>query len=165
VPEIGAQAARDGGMATSMRSWALGQREHGNQPAYIYMYAHGHPYPPGARFADLDPATAGAYHTSEVPYFLLTQDVYNSIRETRAWTAVDRQLAEQMSDLLVAFASTGRPQTNALKLEPFDRKEVVTILDAPVKTLRFDSARMQFFATVDAPGAVGPATGGSRVRD
>jgi para-nitrobenzyl esterase len=163
--ELGAQAARDGGMATSMRSWALAQRQRGKQPAYIYMYAHPHPYPTGVRLADLDPATAGAYHTSEVPYFLLTQDVYNSIRETRAWTAADRLLAEQMSDLLIAFAGTGKPQTAAIKLEPFDTREVVTTLDTRITTFQFDPARMSFFATIDAPGAVGPAPGGARVRD
>jgi len=165
VRNLGAQAARDGGMATSIRSWALGQQQRGKSPVYIYMYAHPHPYAPGARFADLSPETAGAYHTSEVPYFLLTQDVYNSIRQTRAWTAADRQLADRMSDLLVEFAKTGRPQTPALALERFDKREVVTVLDSEFSTIRFDRARMDFFATVDSPGAVGPATGGSRVRD
>lgn len=165
VGEVGAQAARDGGMATSIRSWAVGQRQKGHAPVYIYMYAHAHPYAPGVRFADLDPATAGAYHTSEVPYFLLTQDVYNRFRQTRSWTEADRRLAEQMSDVLVAFARTGQPRTNALKLQPFDAKEVVTILDTEIETFRFDPKRMQFFATVEAPGAVGPAPGTPRARD
>jgi para-nitrobenzyl esterase len=163
--ENGALAARDGGMATSMRSWAVGQREKGRSPAYIYMFARAHPYSPGVRFADLNPATAGAYHTSEVPYFLLTQDVYNSLRQTRAWTSADRALAQRLSDLLVAFARTGRPETTELKLEPFDEREVVAVLDVEPSSFRFDPARMAFFATVDAPGAVGPPTGGSRVRD
>jgi para-nitrobenzyl esterase len=165
VARIGAQAARDGGMATSIRSWAVAQRRHGKSPAYVYMFARAHSYPPGVRLADLDPQTAGAYHTSEVPYFLLTQDVYNRIRETRAWTSEDRQLAADLSDLLVAFARTGVPDTAALKLKPFDASETVTVLDRPVTTLRFDRARMQFFSTVNAPGAVGPAPGGARARD
>lgn len=165
VAEIGAQAARDGGMATSIRSWAVAQRQKGREPVYIYMYAHGHPYASGARFADLNPATAGAYHTSEVPYFLLTQDVYNRLRETRAWTEADRRLADQMSDLLIAFARTGRPRTDALQLPAFDSNEVVTVLDTQVSTFRFDPKRMEFFETVDAPGAVGPAPGAPRARD
>lgn len=165
VREVGAQAARDGGMATSIRSWALAQRHKGREPVFIYMYAHPHPYVPGARFADLNPATAGAYHTSEVPYFLLTQDVYNRFRQTRAWTQADRGLAERMSDLLVAFAKNGQPRTTELELRPFDSKEVVTTLDTKVSTLRFDRKRMQFFAEVDAPGAVGPAPGAPRARD
>lgn len=165
VAQVGAQAVRDGGMATSVRSWALAQRVRGQSPAYVYMFSHAHPYPPGVRFADLDPQTAGAYHTSEVPYFLLTQDVYNSIRETRAWTAADRQLANELSDVLVAFARNGEPRTAAIRLEPFDQRESVTVLDIPVSTQRFDRARMQFFSTVDMPGVVGPAPGGSRARD
>jgi para-nitrobenzyl esterase len=165
VAQVGAQAVRDGGMATSIRSWAVAQRERGKSPAYVYMFSHAHPYPPGVRFADLNPQTAGAYHTSEVPYFLLTQDVYNSIRETRAWTAADRQLADNLSDLLVAFARTGEPRTAAIRIEPFDRRETVTVLDVPVTTQRFDSKRMQFFSTVDMPGVVGAAPGGARTRD
>ena len=47
VSRVGAQAARDGGMATSMRSWAYGQMEKGRQPVYLYMYSHGHSYAPG----------------------------------------------------------------------------------------------------------------------
>ncbi len=64
------------------------------RPAYVYMYSHPHSYEPGVAIADLNPATAGAYHTSEVPFFLLTQDVYNRIRRTRAWTEYDRALRE-----------------------------------------------------------------------
>jgi para-nitrobenzyl esterase len=122
VPEIGAQAARDGGMATATHSWALAQTTKGRAPAYIYMYAHAHPYAPGVRFADHDPAVAGAYHTSEVPYFLLTQDAYNRFRQTRIWTDFDRALASRMSDALVEFARTGRPEGADLRLQRFDRK-------------------------------------------
>jgi para-nitrobenzyl esterase len=165
VARVGAEAVRDGGMATSVRSWAVAQRERGKSPAYVYMFSHAHPYPSGVRFADLNPQTAGAYHTSEVPYFLLTQDVYNKIRETRAWTAADRQLADDLSDLLVAFARTGEPRTSAIRLEPFDKRETVTVLDRPVTTQRFDRGRMQFFSSVDMPGVVGPAPGGARPRD
>jgi para-nitrobenzyl esterase len=165
VAQVGAQAVRDGGMATSVRSWAAAQRERGKSPAYIYMFSHAHSYSPGVRFADLNPQTAGAYHTSEVPYFLLTQDVYNRIRETREWTAADRQLADELSELLVAFARTGEPRTAAIRLEPFDKRETVTVLDVPATTQRFDRARMQFFSTVDMPGVVGAAPGGARARD
>jgi para-nitrobenzyl esterase len=165
VAAIGASAARDGGMATSIRSWALGQRARGAQPAYIYMYAHAHPYAPGARFADLNPLTAGAYHTSEVPYFLLTQDIYNRFRETRAWTQADRELAQTMSDVLVAFARTGKPATSTLTMPIFDHKERLTVFDTSITTTQFDAARMNFFATTDAPGAVGPPAGPSRARD
>ncbi len=107
VSLVGAQAARDGGMATSMRSWAYGHMSKGRAAVYMYMYAHPHSYAPGAIFADLNPQSAGAYHSSEIPFFLLTLDAYNRIRQTRAWSEQDLALAKTMSDLLVAFASTG----------------------------------------------------------
>lgn len=163
---LGAQAARDGGMATSIRSWALGQLTRGKAPVYIYMYAHPHSYAPGARFADLNPETAGAYHSSEIPFFLLTQDVYNRIRETRAWTEYDRMLAGRMSDAIVAFAATGSPDTKDLRLPRFDaRREQLTEFGNPVRTIAFDKARMDFFATVNAPGAVGPSATPRSPRD
>jgi para-nitrobenzyl esterase len=158
VAAMGAAAVRDGGMATSMRSWALGQLAKGRSPAYIYMYSHPHPYAPGAAFADLDPAKAGAYHSSEVPYFLLTQDVYNRIRRTRDWKEYDRRLADVMSDALVAFASSGDPTTASLKFPPFDlRHERLVEFGDEVRVASFNKARMRFFEQVDMPGVVGPA--------
>lgn len=156
VPTVGAAAVRDGGMATSMRSWALGQLAKGKAAAYVYMYSHPHSYEPGVAIADLNPATAGAYHTSEVPFFLLTQDVYNRIRQTRAWTEYDRALANRMSDVLVAFASTGNPTTSDVKPPKFTVKtqEFIEFGDE-IATRRFDVKRMDFFSTVNMPGAVG----------
>jgi para-nitrobenzyl esterase len=158
VSVVGAAAARDGGMATSMRSWALGQMQKGRAPVYMYMYSRAHPYAPNARFADINPQTAGAYHTSDVPYFLLTQDVYNKIRETRAWTHYDRQLADVMSNALVAFASTGSPSTPTQSFPQFDTKsERVLEFGDSVRQIQFDKRRMKFFETVNPPGVVGPS--------
>jgi len=158
VSTVGAQAARDGGMATSMRSWAYGQMQKGRQPVYLYMYAHEHSYAPGVVIADLNPKAAGAYHSSEVPFFLNTLDAYNRIRATRAWTEQDRALASTMSDVLIAFASSGSPQTPALRPPRFDAKrESLSEFGDEVKVISFDKPRMEFFSTVNAPGAVGPA--------
>jgi para-nitrobenzyl esterase len=158
VSKVGAQAARDGGMATSMRSWAYGQLEKGSEPVYLYMYSHAHSYAPGVKFADLNPQAAGAYHSSEIPFFLLTLDAYNHIRPTRAWTEADRALATNMSDLLVAFASSGTPQTPFVRVPRFDaRREQLIEFGEPTKVIAFNKSRMKFFSTVNAPGAVGPA--------
>jgi para-nitrobenzyl esterase len=157
VPAMGASAVRDGGMATSIRSWALGQLQKGQSPVYIYMYSHPHPYEPGVTIADLDPAAAGAYHTSEVPYFLLTQDVYNRMRKTRAWTDYDRQLADRMSGVLVAMATSGSPQTTDVRFPKFTlRAQEYVELGDRIAIQKFDRARMDFFATVNMPGVVGP---------
>ena len=88
----------------------------------MYMYAHPHSYAPGASFADLNPQTAGAYHSSEIPFFLLTLDAYNRIRPTRAWSETDHSLASTMSDVLVAFASSGVPETPSLRVPRFDSR-------------------------------------------
>jgi para-nitrobenzyl esterase len=166
VPAMGAAAVRDGGMATSIRSWALGQIGKGRSPAYIYMYSHPHPYEAGVAFADLNPATAGAYHTSEVPYFLLTQDIYNRVRKTRAWTDYDRRLANAMSDVLIAFASNGVPETAQVRVPKFTvRKQEYVEFGDLIGTGRFDVARMDFFATVNMPGAVGPGASPRSPRD
>jgi len=166
VRVLGAQAARDGGMATSTHSWALAQVATGKSPAYVYMYAHPHPYTPGVTFADQNPATAGAYHSSEVPYFLLNQDAYNSLRQTRNWTAFDRDLADRMSNALIAFAQTGKPDTAAMRWPQFTRSsEKLIELTEPVRVATFDTKRMAFFATVNSPGAVGPAAAPRMPRD
>jgi para-nitrobenzyl esterase len=164
VRDVGAAATRDGGMATSIRNWALAHLATGRAPAYIYMYAHPHSYAAGADLADLNPEAAGAYHTSDVPFFLLTLDAYNRIRRTREWTEYDRRLAEQMSDALIAFARTGDPATRATPFPRFEsRSERLVELTRPVRTTRFDKARMDFMARFNLPGAVGPpATRGPR---
>ncbi|HEY0682894.1 MAG TPA: carboxylesterase family protein [Steroidobacter sp.] len=157
VPSVGATAVRDGGMATSIRSWGLGQAAKGKAAVHIYMYSHPHTYEPGVAIADLNPATAGAYHTSEVPFFLLTQDVYNRIRRTRAWTDYDRALADKMSDVIVTFAATGNPTTSEVKVPRFTvRNQEFVEFGDEIRTGRFDVKRMDFFSTVNMPGAVGP---------
>ena len=166
VSSKGAQAARDGGMATSMRSWAYAQMQKGREPVFMYMYAHPHSYANGATFADLDPQAAGAYHSSEIPFFLLNLDAYNRIRPTRAWTGQDRALAATMSDVLVAFASQGSPQTSSVRLPRFDAKrEQLIEFGDPTRVISFNKSRMEFFSTVNAPGAVGPARAPRMPRD
>jgi para-nitrobenzyl esterase len=130
------------------------------------MYAHAHSFEPGATFADLNPQVAGAYHSSEIPFFLLTFEAYNRIRPTRAWTAQDRALAATMSDALIAFASTGNPQTPAVRPPRFDaRREQLVEFGDPIRLISFNKPRMQFFSTVNAPGAVGPAAAPRTPRD
>ncbi len=113
-------ADRDSTMAVSMEAWASAQVEHGKAPVYSYEFSHPHSYAPSVVFSDLDPATAGAYHTSEVPFWLGTLDAFNRFRHTRDWTAQDRALSDAMTTALVAFARTGRPDTAMLHFPQFD---------------------------------------------
>ncbi|MEY2855518.1 MAG: hypothetical protein RL030_2650, partial [Pseudomonadota bacterium] len=90
---------RDASLGLQMSSWARAQAEFGAAPAFAYFFTRRQPYAPGITFSDHDPATAGAYHTGEVPYFLRTRDSLNLFRKTRAWEPVDVALEEDMSAL------------------------------------------------------------------
>ena len=113
-------ADRDSTMASSMGAWADAQTAHGHSPVFSYEFSRGHSYAPGVTFPDLDPATAGAYHTSEVPFWLGTLDSFNRFRHTRDWTADDRAFSDAMTASLIAFARTGNPATPALQWPRYD---------------------------------------------
>ncbi len=99
---------RDMTLGLQMADWAKEQAR-GKLPTYAYFFTRTHPYHPGIRFTDHDPATVGAYHTADVPYWLGTLDSLNLFRETRDWTDYDRRLSSEMMDRLLAFAQTGKP--------------------------------------------------------
>ena len=108
------EAARAQGFMLAARQCAVDQAKLG-QAAYIARFSRHHPFRPGVAMADVDPATIGAYHTSDVPYWLGTLDAYNSLRPTRDWTAEDRALSAAMLEALIAMAATGSPDTPALR--------------------------------------------------
>jgi len=156
VKTAAADAVRDGGMASVMRAWARAQRETGHAPVYMYVYSHPHPYVPGIVFADLDPASAGAYHASEIPYFLQTLDSLNLLRATRIWSAYDRRLSQQMSDCIVGFARTGDPATHAVAWPEYEltRERLVEFGDR-VHVRSLDTARMSFMAAAHTRFSLG----------
>jgi para-nitrobenzyl esterase len=106
--------ARDATLGLQMRTWARAQTSSGKAPAYMYLFSRVHPYAPGVKFSDHDPATIGAYHTGDVPYWLQTLDSLNLFRATRNWTAYDRELATRMSAVIVSFARTGKPSLSGI---------------------------------------------------
>jgi para-nitrobenzyl esterase len=87
------------------------QAKYNKSQTFITVYSHKHPYVPGVKIADQDPATIGAYHTSEVPYYFGTFDAYNLFRPTRNWGDWDYELSKKMTAALIAFANTGNPST------------------------------------------------------
>jgi len=158
-----AQAVRDGGMASVMRTWARVQKQTGKASVWFYVYSHAHSYAPGITFSDHDPATAGAYHSSEVPYFLQTQDAFNLFRTTREWTSYDRELADEMSDCIVAFARTGSPATARVGWPAYElARERLVDFGARIAVIQLDSARMNFMATVHLPFVLGAPASGRR---
>ncbi len=106
-----ADVARDASVGLAMWRWANAQRQHGTAPVHAYFFTRRQPYADGIRFSDHDPATAGAYHSGEIPYFLATRDSLNLFRRTRDWGPVDEALERDMSALLLSFASDGEPRS------------------------------------------------------
>jgi para-nitrobenzyl esterase len=109
VPRMAREAARTAGFEASARYCARVQGQLGT-PAYLVQFDRKHPYVPGVRIADQNTATIGAYHTSDIPYWLGTLDRYNWLQPTRSWTTWDRRLSAAMVRFLISFADTGRPQ-------------------------------------------------------
>ncbi len=116
---------RDMSVGRQMYLWAAASGHQGKAPAYGYYFTRRQPYSEGIRFADHDPATVGAYHTGEVPYFLRTLDSLNLFRKTRDWSDDDRALSDKMSAAILQFAQSGNPGWTA-----FDAKKP--------KLMRFD---------------------------
>lgn len=110
--------ARDMSVGSQMAHWAQAQHANGTASAYVWLFTRRQPYAPGITFSDHDPATVGAYHTGDVPYWLRTQDSLNLFRKTRDWGAEDRALGEAMSDMLVSFVKMGVPSPDWPEFDP-----------------------------------------------
>lgn len=145
-------ADRDETMVTAMFEWASLQAAHGTAPAYAYQFSRPHHYVAGVRFSDLDPATAGAYHTSEVPFWLGTLDAFDRYRPTRSWTLQDRAMSQAMMQTLLAFARTGKPETSGVVWPRFSaaRPRLVEIADTVTQQDWPDPRRLAFFKAFHA---------------
>ncbi len=109
---------RDMSVGRQMFLWATDNTRYGKSPTYGYFFSRRQPYADNITFSDHDPATVGAYHTGEVPYFLRSLDSLNLFRQTRNWTPEDRELSENMSDAIVSFARNGSPGRNWQAFDP-----------------------------------------------
>lgn len=115
--------AAEGGMLASSRKCADLLAANGKPPAYLGLFTRKHPYAAGVKFADQDPATVGAYHTADVPYWFDTMGAYNRFRTTRVPSAWDRELTDRMVGALIAFARTGSPSTSAMPWPAYSARE------------------------------------------
>jgi para-nitrobenzyl esterase len=149
------------GFAISAREWARAQVKTGKQPAYLYLFTRVQPFTPGVTFSDLDPKTAGAYHTSDVPYWLGTYESFNLIRRTRDWTTWDRELSNDMQDVIVEFAKTGNPSTSTVKFTAYDpANEIRVTFGDNITAEKLDSKVMDFLLA--HPPSVGQGDRSSR---
>jgi para-nitrobenzyl esterase len=164
VYEAGMKAAREQGLEASSRTCAQLQAQYNRSPTYIDLFAHTHPYAPGVKFADQDPATAGAYHTADIPYWFDTLDKYNLFRTTRAPKPWDRELTDRMTGALIAFAETGDPSTPAMPWTAWSKaREQKLVMDDRTHMVDLDVKGMDWLAAHPpaplapaAPGRAGP---------
>jgi para-nitrobenzyl esterase len=152
------EVGRSSGFGLGARNWARMQALTGKSPSYLFMVTRVQPFAPGVKFSDFDPATAGAYHMGDVPYFLGTYDAFNLFRTTRNWTELDRSLSNRMQDVIVTFARTGNPNTPAVKFVRYDPKnEQLTDFGDTITLERLNSRGIDFLLThPPAPAAPAP---------
>ena len=158
------EIGRNSGFALGARAWAREQTRTGKASAYLFMLSRVQPFTPGATFSDFNPATAGAYHMGDVPYFLGTYEAFNLFRRTRDWTAWDRELSNAMQDVVVAFARTGNPSTRSVQFRAYapDAETRVDFGDT-IKVENLNTKGMDFLETTPAaPGATGRGGRGGR---
>ncbi len=159
-----ADIARDATVGRQMAGWASHQQRFGRAPAFAYLFTRRQPYAPGIGFSDHDPATVGAYHTGDVPYWLRTRDALNLFRTTRLWEAGDATLEREMSDALIAFARTGVPTSPTIGAWPaFSPTDPRLVWLAPASR----TVAWPHYADLSLLGQVGaaPRPAGSRPRD
>lgn len=121
------QAGLDISLGLMTRRWASGQAAPNRKPAYTFLFSRVHPYTPGVSFIDHDPATAGAYHAGDIVYWTGNLDAFNAYRTTRNYSALDRDLTNKMSDMVVAFAKTGNPAADGITPPRYDPKDARSI--------------------------------------
>jgi para-nitrobenzyl esterase len=113
----------DSGFGIANRDWARDQALYGKQPAYLVHWAHvPPPNKPGVQGGG--GMGNGPSHGSDIAYWLGTYVTNNN----KVWTDWDKELSEKMQNILVAFAKTGNPSTDAVKVpryDPNDEKRVV----------------------------------------
>jgi para-nitrobenzyl esterase len=139
VSTVTHRIAQDAGMQASARRCAQIKQSDRNSATYLALFDRKHPYLPGVRISDLNQKTVGAYHSSDVPYWLGTMEAFNAIRPTRAWAPQDRKLSDQMIDALIAFARSGNPSIRTMAWpawSPGKEQRLVIGQNISVDTLR-----------------------------
>jgi para-nitrobenzyl esterase len=164
IRAAGIEAARESDLEAHARDCARLQTQYNKSPAYIDMFALNPSFAPGVTIADMDPATAGAYHTADIPFWFGTQDVFNLFRTTRSWNSWDRQLSADMMDSLIAFAATGNPNTPQAKWPAWSAKsEQKIVFGDSIQVVKLDTRRMDWLAAHTAVPIARPAA--NRPRD
>jgi para-nitrobenzyl esterase len=99
---------RDLRFGWNITTWARLAAASGDEPVYLYYFAHEPPFPPGSPYEGW-----GAAHFAELWYMSghLEQEAW-------AWTAADRRLGQHMAGYWVNFVKTGDPNQSTLTAWP-----------------------------------------------
>jgi hypothetical protein len=113
-------------LSWQMRTWAELQARLGRAKAYVFYFTH---EPPAAQVQQ----SLGATHTAEIPHVFLAASGW------RAWSDLDRKLADTMSSYWVNFAMTGDPNAGGLGLAGAFREKATSqamVLDSQTERKR-----------------------------
>ena len=152
-----ADIGRDSSVGAQMANWAHAQAKYSRSPAYAYFFTRRQPYAPAITFIDHDPATAGAYHSAEIPYFLRTRESLNLFRQTRIWEEVDAELERDMTALLVSFARDGKPESERVHAWPRFEPARPRVVSLGEKISVIDWPNYASLPLLAAPIAVAPS--------
>jgi para-nitrobenzyl esterase len=152
VAPVAHLAARESGFLGQSRSCGELQAKYNHSASYIEVFARKHSYAPGAKIADQNIATIGAYHTADIPFWFGTLETFNKLRITRQWTAQDRTLSDSMMRSLIAFADTGDPATPEVRWPAYSPKQEKFVLFAAGATVEsLDPQRMDWLQAHPVP--------------
>jgi para-nitrobenzyl esterase len=154
IPAVAAKVAREAAIANASRTCGVNQAMYNKSPAYIDMFNHRYTFTPGAKIADVNTATVGVYHNADIPYWFGNLDIFNLFRRTRELTAWDHTLSNDMQDVLVAFAKTGNPNTDAVKWPAWTPKNDAFVdFGDSIKVEKFNTKAMAWLAAHPVEGA------------
>ena len=124
VASVATRLANAGEFAKQMTQWARLQSATGKSPSYLFVF---------------DGAQGPAPHGRDVAYWFGRMDQVDA-RRFVAPTAEDRRLSEKMVALLVAYARTGIPRTDAIDVPAYRRTaESVIELGNPIVSRPLDA--------------------------
>jgi para-nitrobenzyl esterase len=152
VAPVAHLAARESGFLGQSRTCGELQAKYNHSASYIEVFAHKHSYASGAKIADQNIATIGAYHTADVPFWFGTLETFNQLRITRQWSAQDRALSDSMMRSLITFADTGDPATPEVRWPAYSPKQEKFVLFAAGATVEsLDPRRMDWLQAHPVP--------------
>jgi len=136
------------GFGVANRDWARAEAKSSKLPVYLVQFRLKRPYRQGVEWIGPTPADRGAFHGSDIALWLGTYSLGGALSNTLLWTDADKTLSANMEDALVAFATKGAPNTEALKFPRYEvSDEQRLILAEPTYLEKMDTEKIEFLRT------------------